>query len=147
MTPIPPSDADAASPPPDPHVTALVLCDHVYEDPTTGKHMLLGTTTRFRIQHVAPSICPEIGLYVRATSMRGRYSFTVQLFSADQELPLGTPTFLDSIATTDPLEEFQTSANYRDIRVPAPGRYVVRLLANGRAIEAVVISLEATGGG
>ena len=136
MTPGPPRER------PLPVVTAFVLCDHVHQDPETRKLTVLGTCTKFAVTHRLPARCEHVGVYARVSSVRGPCVFTVEMSSAADHRPVGTPAYLGEAGPSTPLQGFELFDNYPDVGVPGPGEYLVRLCADGRPIQEVVVSFD-----
>lgn len=67
-----------------PLAQAMVICDAVWSDPTTGKNFLLGTFTSIAAASF-PCTHPEMRVYVVITDCRGKTPLTLRLVYIDPE--------------------------------------------------------------
>jgi hypothetical protein len=117
---------------PQPIAQAMVLCDGVWDDPTTGKNFLLGT-----FSSIAASSFPcqhrEIRVYVVLTDCRGVTPITLRLVYVDpksneDEQILETVMEVDS---PHPLATGELVFGLRDVVLPRPGEYRFQLECRG----------------
>lgn len=123
-------------PPPDSAVTpyplALIICDQIYREPTTGKPSLLGcfsviNATKF------PATQPLITVYAAITDGRGRVQVKLRLVDVDEERE---PVFevTSEVEFTDPRSVQEMICALAGMTFPEPGEYRLQLLANDEPI-------------
>ena len=125
-----------------PVVTAFVLCDHVHQDLATEKRTILGATTRFPVTHGFPARCSRVGVYACVSSVHAPCVFTVELLSVGDLHRLGPAARLGFLFPDDPLAGYEMHENYPDVGVPSPGKFLIRLCADGRPLQELVVSFE-----
>jgi len=84
-----------------PKVRALLLCDGVVQDPTTGKTTLVGVFERVFAAEF-PSAQPDFTVYVRLTGLNGSYRLEIDVLAADLQTRLARIELLDVLASDDP---------------------------------------------
>jgi len=68
----------------EPYVLAMLICDAIWKDPSTGKSFLLGTFSSIAAT-VFPVVHPVMGIYIVLTDGRGKVPIKLQLVSADED--------------------------------------------------------------
>lgn len=112
-----------------PSLQALLVCDMVIEDRSTGKKSLIGLFNQlwslgFPCQH------PQLGLYFCLTDAEGSYDFSVDLVCINSEQIVGRAS-IQRVEIKDRLGIVDFGLTLRPIIFPIPGRYEFRLYANG----------------
>ncbi len=111
-----------------PFPLALVICDHIWRDPYSGKVNLLGTFNAVA-STTFPLVQPVLSVYVALTDGLGDVDIRLRLIDVDD--------------AQEPIFDFQNVINFADPRVvgeidfarshvafPAPGEYRLQLFAN-----------------
>lgn len=111
-----------------PFPLALVVCDHIWRDPYSGKVNLLGTFNAIA-STTFPLIQPVLSVYVALTDGQGEMEVRLRLIDVDD--------------ASEPIFDFNTAVNFGDPRIvgeiefsrthvafPVPGEYRLQLYAN-----------------
>ncbi len=120
-----------------PVVNAMLLCEHVHRDSLSGKHTLLGVFDEIQLS-AYPGKLDAFGIYVNLTNMRGSYAIDLRWLRGDTEEELARLGPRERGAVQDPLARVELLALGTDLPLPGPGRYVLRLLVNGRHLQDLV---------
>jgi hypothetical protein len=124
-------------PPEDPIVHAMLLCDHVYYDPASGKHTLIGVFDS--LWHPGrPAALGEAVIFLSLTNMRGEYAVETGWLRGDTEAELARVS-VDPVTVADPLARLSVEIDAAGLPLPVAGRYVLRLRVNGRHVHDSVI--------
>jgi len=110
-----------------PLVLALVVCDGVWRDPSSGKHSLMGVfsglgAATFPAQH------PGMGVYVALTECYGTIDLKIVVVD-----DAGTNTLTEAkveVRFADPLQVVELSIQIQTIVFPVPGVYRIQLIAD-----------------
>jgi hypothetical protein len=113
-----------------PKVRALLFCDAAVKDRANGKTTLVGIFDRV-IAPSYPATCGEFVVHSRLTDLNGSYDFDVVLLAPDLATVVGRITFRPRVTMKNPLHLLELTATVVGVRLPAPGRYAVRLMYNG----------------
>jgi hypothetical protein len=118
-----------------PVVAAVVLCDSIHTDSTSGKHSLLGCFSLIRFPSF-PASAPPFHLYVVVTGARCTeeqpMEVRVRITDADQKSVLFD--LAGRIGPCDPLSHYELVCEVEGVEFTAPGPYVVQILADGTAV-------------
>lgn len=109
-----------------PYALAMVICDHVWRDGTTGKCTLLGSFS-FIAAASFPATHHSMGIYAAITDGRGKVSITLTIVDADEEEALFRAEA--EIGFEDPRAVSELVLNLQNITFPRPGEYRVQLFA------------------
>jgi hypothetical protein len=121
-----------------PHVCAFLVCDHVWQDPHTGKWTLLGVFDTLWASR-EPITHGPFAVYLNLTNMRGEYNLALRLLRASDELVCAEKGAAAPYVVADPLARTVVVALLEGFTVPTLGKYLLRLLANGEAVQDVVL--------
>jgi len=110
-----------------PYVIAMVTCDSIYVDPTTGKKSLLGVFSAVCARSF-PVRIGQLCLYVAMTDGRGVTPFTIRLVDGEEERD---PIFQmqGEIIFTDPRMVAELITGMVNIEFPEAGEYRLQFLA------------------
>lgn len=111
----------------DPIPLAMIVCDAIHVDPSTGKRALLGLfTTIFSTEF--PVKVPAMAVYATITECRGAFAVALQVIDANEERePVAR---VEAEATSDsPLATLEIDFNLVGLEFPEPGEYRVQLFA------------------
>lgn len=121
-----------------PVVLSMLACDHIWRDPATGKWALLGV---FEWLHSDRQPLEDVALevYVQMTNLHGAYDLELAVVSAHDERELARYALGGRIHAHDPLRRLQVGFCLSRLSLPAHGKYLLRLLASGRALHDIVL--------
>ncbi len=127
--------------PEDPVVNAMLVCDHVHRDPTTGKHAL-GVFDNLRLPSF-PAELSAFAAYLNLTNLNGAYSVELSGLRADTEVELARLSRSRRVTVRDPLARSEVRLRVPSgLPVPSPGRYILRLYMNRRYIQDFAMIVE-----
>jgi len=117
-------------PPPQP--LAMVICDMIWADPSTGKRTMLGCFSELSAKHF-PIIHPIIAVYVALTGGCGTVVIRLQLVDVDEE---NDPIFewTGEVDFPSPRELMEFDFHIPNVSFPSPGEYRIQLFADGELI-------------
>lgn len=87
------SETPSTGPPLLPYPLALVVCDHVWRDPSTGKMTILGTFSSIGGVEL-PLVHPQIAVYAALTDGKGHIRIKLRLIDCDE---YGEPIFQNEL--------------------------------------------------
>ncbi len=108
-----------------PYTLALIICDQIYADPSTGKMTILGTFTTIGARRF-PAVHPSMAVYLAVTDGRGKCPIRVRLIDVDEERePIFT---LDGeVEFKDPRGVVEMPFQTPPLTFPEPGEYRLQL--------------------
>lgn len=115
-----------------PLAQAMVICDAVWDDPSTGKNFLLGTFSSIAAGSF-PCTHRQLRVYVVVTDCHGHTTLTLRLVyvdpdeTADRQI-LETDMQIDS---PNPLATGELVFGLRNVVFPQPGEYRFQLECEG----------------
>jgi len=115
-----------------PYPLAIIVCDSIHVDPSTGKRTLLGIfseigATEFPCRH------PQLAVHVSLTDGRGHIPLKFRLIDCDEtEDPLFEAT--NEIPFTDPRAILEFGFLIPNIEFPRAGEYRFQVFANGEFV-------------
>ncbi len=134
-----------ATPPEDPKVCAMLVCDHAHRDSATGKFSLLGIFERIHVRQF-PSTHGPLSVYLNLTNLNGSYALTLLVMKGEDESPIAKIETGQPLVVRDPLAHVEFAFGIPSLPVEKKGTIVFRLLANGRLVQdAVLWVVEAKG--
>ena len=111
----------------EPHGLAMLVCDHVYIDPYTGKRSALGIFSTF-FANAFPTPLPAFAVYAAITECHGPLALRMQVVDANEEYePL--VHMKGDIPVSDPLAVLELNFAVAGMQIPRPGEYRVQLYA------------------
>jgi hypothetical protein len=121
-----------------PVVLSMLACDHIWRDPSTGKWSLLGV---FEWLHAEGEPLKGVALevYVQLTNLHGAYDFELAVLRAQDDRELARYALGGRIHAHDPLRRMQVGFAVSQLKLPCFGKYVMRLLSDGRPLGDLVI--------
>ena len=81
----------------------------------------------------------SFAVYLNLTNMRGKYTLALRWLLGDTEEELAGLGALEPLELSDPLSRLELVILSEGLPIPSPGRYVLRLDANGRHLQDYVI--------
>ena len=112
---------------PAPVPLAMVICDAVHEDPTTGKKTILGTFTAVQSPEF-PATVGKICIYLALTDARGTVPIRLSIVDVDELRPPIIEQSAD-LNFLDPITVEHTDFDLIDVIFPSPGEYRIQLFA------------------
>lgn len=124
-----------------PKVQAIVLADHIYVDPQTGKMTLIGTFNRLWAKSFPSVFSRPTALYVNLTNIRGQVQVDMRWVDlADGSVLLSSPT-LDVVAD-DPLTSAELLIEVPPFPLPHAGVYAFELFGNDERLGGMRIKVD-----
>lgn len=125
---------------PPPICLALVLCDHVWRDPNSGKYTMIGTFASIATASF-PLLHRELGVYVCLTEGLGEGPLRLRICDVDEERD---PVFdaQETIRFKNPNFVAQSTFAIQNLLFPLPGEYRVQLFAFDQFISERRLTLE-----
>ena len=117
---------------PPPVCLAMVLCDHVWTDPSTGKKTLIGTFSTLNASSL-PVTNPELEVYACLTEGHGKNSIRLRISDVDDVWP---PVFeaREEIGFPHPQAIHEVVFSIRNLVFQHPGDYRVQLFVKDEFI-------------
>jgi hypothetical protein len=116
---------------PTPEVKAFLICREVFQDAFSGEYIIVGPLVTVTAPHF-PWIAPLCFL-MELTCAHGSYTPTLQLHDLEGNVVWGQEMH-SPMNASDPLKFHLVSFRQMGVRIPAPGKYDVVLLLNGREV-------------
>lgn len=112
-----------------PSIIALVICDDIYQEPSTGKTALVGLFSNLQTFGKCPIIHPKMAVFVSVTGLRPSSSAKLEIIHAENDTPVvvAEGKFPD---TVDPLAIADMCFVLVNVAFPIPGTYYVRFWSN-----------------
>lgn len=108
---------------------AVVICDHIWRDPYSGKVNLLGTFNAIASVQF-PLVQPALSVYVALTEGHGPLQFRIRLIDVDDALdPIFE--FEGEVFMADPRVVGEIEFARMNVTFPAPGEYRLQFFVNG----------------
>lgn len=117
---------------PVPIAQSFVVCREVIHDQRTNVFVLLGPLSRMPIPREAFPATVQVSVYVQITSGHGQYELELALLDIDEEVVWNWRP--GSVQHPDPLSPHELAFYELLLKIPAPGKYAMLLLANGQEI-------------
>ena len=128
-----------------PKLNAMLICERVIREESTGQVSVLGTYEVINASQF-PTALPSTYICVKLTEAQGDYVFKLDMVRRDDMKTVGEAT-LPSINVKDPLEHSELVFHLLGVPLPQPGHYDFRLWANGRFVDgkSLVVKLTPVG--
>ncbi len=111
-----------------PQVLALVVCDAIHRDPSTGKNSLLGCFSALSCRGF-PARHPTLSIYVVLTEVYGTRPILVRLVRPDGQSALVQAAA--DVQAGDPRLVVELAVAFHDIPLPAAEEVRVQVLCDG----------------
>jgi hypothetical protein len=111
-----------------PFPLALIVCDHIWRDPYSGKANLLGTFNAVASNRF-PLVQPVLSVYVSLTDGLGAVEIRLRLIDVDD---VCEPIFdcRNTVTFADPRMAGEVEFSRTNVAFPVPGEYRLQLFAN-----------------
>ncbi len=106
----------------------LVICDHVWRDPNSGKHSLLGTFSGIGSSRFP--LVTNVAIYFAVTDGQGSLPVRMELIDVDEE----RPAVFDVEANfefRDRRQVIEGTFNFEKLEFPESGEYRLKLFVAG----------------
>lgn len=108
-----------------PYPLAMVVCDSIWRDPSSGKSTILGTFSAIAGSDF-PLTIPEIGVYIALTDGHGKVPLKLQLIDIkDEQVVLHVAE--GELTFEDPRSVAELAFHLSDITFREPGEYRFQL--------------------
>jgi len=115
-----------------PYPLAMVACDAVHRDQTTGKRTLLGLFSTIRAAQL-PYVHPRLAVYVALTDARGRLPVALRLVHANEDRAALFEARTE-VEFGDPRAIVEIDFHVREVRFETAGEYRFQLEAAGQLL-------------
>lgn len=106
---------------PPPYPLAMMICDGIWRDPSTGKRFLMGCFSVIQAPEF-PCVHPVLWVHVSVTEGRGKVPIRLRLvYAADDELVWESPT--EEYEFPDPRTVAEFDFGLGSLTFPRPGEY------------------------
>lgn len=116
---------------PPPYALAMIVCDGIHRDPSTGKHTLLGTFSSIAALGF-PVTHPGMAVFISLTDGRGKTPLSLKLVSADEDVKIFEAGL--EVEFKDPRTVVELSTAIGNITFPRPGEYRLQLLSGNEPL-------------
>jgi hypothetical protein len=107
---------------------ALLICDHVWRDPHSGKHSLLGTFSGLGCSQFP--LVTNLSIYFAVTEGQGRLPVNMELVDVDEECPAVFD--VEGIFLFEHLRQvIEGTFDFANMVFPEPGEYRLELCMDG----------------
>lgn len=114
-----------------PYSLAMVICDSVHRDSSTGKSTILGTCSSIT-SAAYPAVHPGLSVYMALTDGRGKPPMRLRLVSVDEDVILFEGMF--EIDFADPRSVFEIAITIGNLSIPKEGEYRLQLFCDSEPI-------------
>ncbi|MBI4229278.1 MAG: hypothetical protein HY608_00425 [Planctomycetes bacterium] len=115
-----------------PLVLAMVLCDHLWRDPASGKVTLVGTFSAVTAREF-PARHPEMALYAAITRAEGKMPVVIRVIKLQPQA-----TVMAELSATVEFKNLDAVAEFgvdlQDLVFPAPGPYSFQVATGGSVL-------------
>jgi hypothetical protein len=121
----------------------LLICDHVWRDPNSGKYSLLGTFSALG-SSVFP-IVTNMAVYFAVTEGQGELPIRLELIDVDEE----RPAVFDAegmFVFEHPRQVIEGTFGFTNLEFPEPGEYRLKLFVAGEFLMERALHLTLSGG-
>lgn len=118
-----------SEPLPPPIALAMIICDAIWVDPSTGKQTLLGVFSEIGAKEF-PAVHPLMAVHICMTDAEGQVPLKLQLIDADETRE---PLFMveNELEFPDRRVNMVMTAHMQGIAFPEPGEYRLQLFGRG----------------
>ena len=116
--------------PPPPTLLAILICDQIVQDPSTGKHSLLGLFSQITASGF-PCAHPQLHVFVSLTDGHGPAAGVLRLVRKGAQPEAPVLETRGDIEFSHPLAIVDLIFNIVNLSLPAPGRYSFDFYCNG----------------
>ncbi len=118
----------------EPIALAMIVCDNIHIDPSTGSRTLLGTISVVKCS-TYPKVRPLICVYLVFTECYGPFEFAIRIVHPNEELP---PIFEQKGMITAPLNAplavVDLDLRLSNVNFPSPGEYRFQFLCRDAVV-------------
>lgn len=115
-----------------PIALALVTCDYIHRDNTTGKYTIVGTFNSL-ISRAYPSVVESIAVYSAVTEAIGEYEVVIRIVDVNEEKePIASLKL--NLTSGDPREVHELGAVFQNVSIPESGEYRIQFVTNNEVL-------------
>jgi hypothetical protein len=114
--------------PPQPTVTAMLVCERIIAEAGSSRKSLIGIYDSVGML-TFPAVIPQLAIYVRLADAVGVYQFKLRIVNLKDEALLSEVPVQGDVK--DPLRPADLVFNLLGLPIPEPGKYEFQLYANG----------------
>ena len=116
----------------EPLAQAMVICDAIHRDSSTGKFFLLGTFSNIVVREL-PAVHQKLSIFISLTDCRGKTRLRIKLVKVDHEAGDDKVIFTvdATLESRDPLQVHEIALDANGIEFAEEGEYRFILEAGG----------------
>jgi hypothetical protein len=115
-----------------PLIHALVLCDHVHRDKSTGKHTLIGTFNGISVKNDFPIKYGPVAIYMALSHWVHEQELGIQIVHNSINIVGKLPKI--KIPKQGPNDRCEFGLNLPPLPLPEPGRYEIQILVDAEIL-------------
>ena len=119
-------------PPALPYPLAMVICDAVWRDPSTGKHTLLGCFNGIAAS-AFPTVHPQLSVFVAITEGYGKVAMALRLVDG-VEVSRSLSEANIELDFADPMAIAEIAVQFQKLQFERPGTYRLQLVTAGNLL-------------
>jgi hypothetical protein len=120
------------NPPALPYPLAMVICDAVWRDPSTGKHTLLGCFNGIAAASF-PTVHPQLAVFVAITEGYGKVPLALRLVDG-VEVSRSLSEATVELDFADPMAIAEIAVQFQKLQFDRPGTYRLQLVTGGHLL-------------
>jgi hypothetical protein len=128
-----------------PKAVAILICDQVITDATTGKTSLIGIFENI-VAASLPAGPVNLSVYVKMTEVQGDYVFKLEIVRRD-DLQVIAESTLPRLHWEDPMAHADMVMQLAGLQFERAGYYDFQIRANGHFVESKSVQVQLTQGG
>lgn len=120
---------------------AMLLADHVYRDEGSGKYVIAGTFHRLNVARFPTTLAKTVGVFVSVSGCEGDVDLDMDFVDGQTGDVLLSSRSL-AFHCDDPTLPVDFALELPPLPLPRPGRYALRLAANGTLLGEIPVTAE-----
>lgn len=127
-----------------PKLHALLLSDHIYRDEGSGKYVIAGTFHHVNVGAFPTTLAKSVGVFVCVSGFEGDVDVNLDFVDAESGEALIRSHSL-GFRCDDPTLPVEFAVEIPPLPLPRPGRYAMRLAANGTVLGEAPVTVDGPG--
>ncbi len=115
--------------PPHPHLNAIILCDQIYRESSTGKYTILGTFDAIWVRQF-PVVHPVITAFINFSDAEGEYKPRIEVVYLDEDVVIGDFRPEEPIVARERLQSSNLTVVLQGVEFKKAGKYAIRIFLN-----------------